>query len=254
MVARSQNGKPRVTSTTRKGGAKMRTSAPAFLIAGILALTASAKAGMIAMSFNELQIDEEVLNYYNGGCGSMGTCGGLNFGVSFDSAWRAELPDTYNRPGGKSALIDGPAIMNVPAGWSGDISFYSLGSLEVDFYDQQNGLGNMLLTWTVDTGGNFYPVHNYLSTPFYSAVFNASGAVHIDTLGTAEGLTPEPGTGQLSLLGIVGVFSLTALRRRLHSAGYRLGGKEGGRGSPAAKGQAWQTGRAPNYPIFRKEP
>ena len=204
----------------------MRTSAPAFLIAGILALTASAKAGMIAMSFNELQIDEEVLNYYNGGCGSMGTCGGLNFGVSFDSAWRAELPDTYNRPGGKSALIDGPAIMNVPAGWSGYISFYDWGSLgyleEVDFYDQQNGLGNLLLTWTIPLS---LSVNNSLPIPFYSAVFHVSGAVNIDTLGTAEGLTPEPGTGQLFLLGIVTVFSLTALRRRLHSAGYRLGGK-----------------------------
>ena len=87
----------------------MRTSAPAFLIAGILALTASAKAGMIAMSFNELQIDEEVLNYYNGGCGSMGTCGGpnSNYGVGFDSAWVAAPPDIYGDPGGKSALIYG---------------------------------------------------------------------------------------------------------------------------------------------------
>src|ERR1017187_7213851 len=107
---------------------------------------------MIAMSFNELQIGEEVLNYYNGGCGSMGTCGGpnSNYGVGFDSAWVAAPPDIYGDPGGKSALIYGSAIMNVPSGWSGYISFYDWGYLEeVDFYDQQNGLGNLLLTWTI---------------------------------------------------------------------------------------------------------
>ena len=132
----------------------MRTSTPAFLLAGILSLTASAKAGIVTISFDELQVGEEVLNYYNGGFGSLGTGPGPNFGVSFYSAWIAEPPDVYGHPGRRSAEISGDAIMNVAGDWSADwigyVSFYYFGAaLEVDFYDQQNGLGNLLATWNL---------------------------------------------------------------------------------------------------------
>jgi hypothetical protein len=96
----------------------------------------------------------------------------------------------------------------------------------VDFYDQESGFGNLLATWNL-------PPESYASFPpyrkgvqlFRSAVFHTAGIDHIDSLTNGALVIPEPVAGQLSLLGIVGICSLIALRRWLHSADYRTSGK-----------------------------
>ena len=145
-----------------------------------------------------MQVGEDVLNYYNGGFGSLGTGPGPSFGVIFAPGWIAGPPDVYGSPGGKSAAISGTGIMNVPAGWSGAVSFYYFGApLAVDFYDQQNGLGALVGTLNLPPEGSFFPAGAALPL-FRSAVF-LSGGDNIDALTNGGFVVPEPGTVQLWL-------------------------------------------------------
>jgi len=202
----------------------MRSFTPTFLIAGILALTASAKAGIVTISFDGLKSGEDVLGFYNGGFGSEGSGPGPSLGVIFAPGWIADPPDVYGYVDGKSALISGTATMNVPDGWSGAVSFYYLGApLVVSFYDQQNGLGTLVGTLSLGGDLEFDPAGAHHLPLFRSAVFSSSGD-RIDALTEGAFVIPEPGTAQLLLLA-VGVFSLTALSRRLHFAGYRTSGQ-----------------------------
>jgi len=89
----------------------MRRSTLAFVISGVCTLTASAAT---TISFDQLQAGEDVLNYYNGGLGSMGSGPGPSAGVIFSPGWIAGPPDAYSAPGGKSAAISGTATVNVP--------------------------------------------------------------------------------------------------------------------------------------------
>jgi hypothetical protein len=181
----------------------------AVLLAGILTLPAIANAGIITIGFDELQVGEDVLNYYNGGFGSLGTGPGPSYGVSFAPGWIAGPPDVYGAPDGKSAAISGQAIMNVSAGWSGPVSFYYMGSpLVVDFFDQQNGLGNLVGTLTLPAEVSFFPAGDALPL-FRSAVFTSTGD-RIDALTNGQFVVPEPATAQFFLLGMT-LFTLTTL-------------------------------------------
>jgi len=204
----------------------IKSSIPLFLIAGILTLTASAKAGIVTISFDGLKSGEDVLGFYNGGFGSEGSGPGLTLGVIFAPGWIAGPPDVYDGyADGESAAISGTATMNVPDGWSGVVSFYYQGApLVVNFYDQENGLGTLVGTLNLPAaGGSFMPAGADLPL-FRSAVFSSSGDDRIDALTEGAFVLPEPDTAQLLLLA-VGVFSLTALSRRLHFAGYRTSGQ-----------------------------
>jgi hypothetical protein len=211
---------------TRRAG--MRSSVPTFLIAGILTLAASAKAGIITISFNELQTGEDVQSYYNGGSGSLGTGPGPSLGVVFDPGWIVSPPDVYDGyHDGKSAVISGEAIVNVLGGWVGAASFYYEGAgLDVEFWDGPDGTGNEVRTLNnLPPEVGFFPVGDNISF-FRSVVLIPQGGTdRIDALTFApfEVVSPEPGTVELSLLAIVGVFSLTAMRRSRHSAGERFG-------------------------------
>jgi len=186
----------------------MRNFALVFVLSGVFATTARAVA---TISFDQLQVGEDVLNYYNGGFGNMGSGPGPSAGVIFSPGWIAGPPDTYGTPGGKSAAISGTAIVNVPAGWFGPTSFYYLGGpLTVNFYSQQNGLGSSLGTLNSPEESNFFATG--LSIPlFQSAVFLAPNGDRIDALTNGAFVVPEPGTVQLLLLA-AGFSRLIALR------------------------------------------
>jgi hypothetical protein len=193
----------------------MRASASALVLAGFLILPANTNAGPITtISFDDLQTGEDVLNYYNGGLGSLGSGPGPSLGVIFSPGWIVSPPDVYDgEPGGKSAYISGAATMDVPAGWSGPVSFYYFGGpLVVDFYSDQGGTGSLVQTLSLPGSDFFDPAGN--AVPFFeSAVFKSSGD-RIDALTNGALVIPEPSTFQLFLLGILGIgaVQLTALR------------------------------------------
>jgi hypothetical protein len=130
------------------------------LLGGILGLSAIAPASAAVLDFAGLngQAYEEVLNYYNGGTGSLGSGPGTNYGISFSSNAIAGAPTPYTNsamiPGGPGAqllfFLSGNAdIMNVTSGITKGFSFdYSApvytGSVTV--YSGLNGTGTALAT------------------------------------------------------------------------------------------------------------
>ena len=198
-----------------KGVFRLRHApASALVLAGILILAANTNADPITtISFDGLQTGEDVLNYYNGGFGSLGSGPGPSLGVMFSPGWIVSPPDVYDEPGGKSAYINRSATMNMPNGWSGLVSFYYLGGpLVVDFYSGPGGTGNLVQTLSLPGSDVFDPDGDKI--PFFeSAVFQSSGD-RIDALTHGAQVIPEPSTLQLFLLGILGIgaLQLTALR------------------------------------------
>jgi hypothetical protein len=193
----------------------MKTHASTFLIVAMLITTPGAEAAAIGASFNELQVGEDVLECYNGGFGNLGTGPGPHEGISFGPGWIAGPPDNYGEPGGKSGGISRVAIVNLHQGFAGPTGFYYIGApLVVDFYDQENGLGT--LVWEFDLppagGGQHFGGLAGGTVPFFkSEVFRSTGN-RIDSLVFGAQPLPEPGTLELSLLGVA-VLSLAGLSR-----------------------------------------
>lgn len=162
------------------------------------------------ISFNELQTGEDVLDYYNGGFGSLGTGPGPSYDVTFSPGWIVSPPDVYGLPTGKSASLSGVATMNVSAGWFGPTSFYYSGSgLVVDFYSLENGAGTLVGSLNLPGETFFYPAGQDLPL-FRSAVFYPVAPTRIDALTNGFLVIAEPSALKLFLFGIT-VISLAAL-------------------------------------------
>ena len=122
-----------------------------FLLVAIVFTVVDAKADPLngfALSFNELQFGEDVLDYYNGGFGGAGSGPGPALGLSFTPGLIAVEGDVYLDPDGKAAELDAPeVVMNISGGFSGLVQFYVLGGpIDVAFYDELDGLGNLVGT------------------------------------------------------------------------------------------------------------
>lgn len=178
-----------------------------FLLVAIVFTVVDAKAdplGGFSLSFNELQFGEDVLEYYNGGLGGAGSGPGPALGLSFTPGLIAVEGDVYGDPDGKAAELDAPeVIMNVSAGFSGLVQFYLGGPIDVAFYDELDGLGN--LVGTISSPGS--DVVNETLAEFHSAVFSGTtGITRIDqlSLGPPGGplLVPEPSALLLLATGI----------------------------------------------------
>jgi hypothetical protein len=197
----------------------MRASLYAVLIALLLFMPVSAKADdIVTISFDELNVGEDVVEFYNGGLGSQGTGPVASLGISFSSGWIAGPPNVYPyQPNGNSVEISGIAIMNVHAGWSDSISFYYYGGdLLIGFYEQENGLGDPVATWDLPGQPDFFPAGGELPL-FRSAVFNSSSGNRIDALTKGAYVVPEPTSLVLLLTGFGAFMWFVALeaKRRL---------------------------------------
>ena len=123
-----------------------------------------ADAAVVSLDFEGLQNSEQILNFYNGGTGSLGSAG-PNYGISFgpDSL---VIIDSDNDGSGNFAneptpntvafFVSGPGnLMNVAAGFDTGFSFYYSSSLagSVTIFDGLNGTGTQLAQ--VNLGVNF---------------------------------------------------------------------------------------------------
>mgnify|MGYP006280007557 CR=1 FL=1 len=148
-------------------------------VAAYLGLAGGAQALVVTLDFEGLQNLEEVLGFYDGGAGSLGSSGGTDFGVEFEPGAVAIIdsdaggsgnfggeptPDTILFfPSGSSA------VMNVADGFESGFSFFYAAPDEpgvVEVYDQVGAAGTLLaslsLPLTPDTGapdptGRFSP-------------------------------------------------------------------------------------------------
>ena len=132
----------------------------------LLPVLAAAQTTTFTLTFEGLQDNEAILNYYNGGLGGSGSGPGPNYGVVFGSGALAIISILdggsgnvqYNPSGDTVAyfLQGGGLIMNVPAGFSTGFSFYYAAAQQsgsVTVYDGPNGTGNVLATVTLPVTG-----------------------------------------------------------------------------------------------------
>jgi hypothetical protein len=209
------------------------------LVTVFLLFCTQAFAGTVVLTFEGLKDQEQILNFYNGGTGSLGSSG-PNYGIYFGNSALA-LIDADNGGSGNFAnepspdtiaffLSGGNLVMNVAAGFDTGFSFFytSAASASVTVYDGLDATGNVLgvvnlatnynINCTGDPTGSFChwdPIGVAFSGTAMSVSFAGSAnQVGFDniTLGAGTpGGAPEPAT--LVLFG-VGLVSLLGLRKK----------------------------------------
>lgn len=108
------------------------------------------------IDFEGFQNDERVLNYYDGGLGSLGSGPGPDYNITFNSNTRATKSSDFvlNPPSGVAAasfVIQG-IVLNAPDGLIDELSFfYSSKNQAGNFtiYDGLAGTGNILKSVTL---------------------------------------------------------------------------------------------------------
>lgn len=119
----------------------------------------------VVLTFEGLQNVEEVLNYYDGGFGSLGSGPGPNYGITFGSGTYSKISvldgGTGNFSGNPSGITSitflsgSSVIMNVPAGFTTGFSFYYSAPFytgSVTVYDANNNVLQVLALPLTGTG------------------------------------------------------------------------------------------------------
>jgi len=192
------------------------------------------------LTFEGLQHLEEVLNFYNGGTGSMGSSG-PHYGVAFGGAIAGieDLSNFTNEPSPVTAitfLSGGSTIMNVASGFTGSLSFwYSSVDFNgsVNIFDGLNGTGNVLATVPLPalgsdgTSGRPFDRWQQVVVPFVGVAKSAdfSGATNrigfdditFSNLNPPIGVpeVPEPGSVAFFSCMVIGGVCFLRLRRRV---------------------------------------
>jgi hypothetical protein len=194
---------------------------------------------------------EQVLEYYNGGAGGLGSTGGTNYGISFgsDALSCSGQPggscNTAMIPGGPGAnavfFLTGPGdIMNVAGGFDTGFSFFYSAASDpgvVTVWSGLDGTGTLLATFNLAATGDGSGVPGCEGTNFcpyiaagvtfagtaesvnFSGTANQIGFADI-TLGSADagGTPPVPEPSGLALM-LAGAGAVVAsLRRRARKA------------------------------------
>jgi hypothetical protein len=227
------------------------------LAALVAVLTLTATAGTVVLTFEGLQDQEPVLNYYNGGTGGLGSGPGPSDGITFGSDSLAVISllnggsgNFDQEPSCCTAVffLSGPGdIMDVPAGFTTGFSFFYSANFagSVTVYSGLDATGSVLATLALPTtpdGGllsacgftdfcPFSPVGVSFAGTAMSVDFSGT-ANHIAfddiTLGSAtagggSSATPEPGAFSLLGIGLASLLAISLRQRKL-----RLSERAGG--------------------------
>ena len=200
----------------------------AVVLCSILLVSAAfAPARAQTMTFEGLKDGEQILNYYNGGLGNLGSGPGPNYGVVFGSSAVTYIESAHGGTGNfqnepspttvTTFLSGGGAVMNVAGGFTTGLSFYYAAAVfpgVVTVYSGPNATGTVLATLTLPvTGdrcnGSIYDFSCWSPTGVafsgvaqsvnFSGTVDAIGFDNI-TLGSASPLTAVPA---LSVWGAV---------------------------------------------------
>src|SRR5580765_3467875 len=169
---------------------------------------------IISLDFNDLKVDEEVLGYYNGGLGSLGTGPGPAFGVTFTSDFVTVPFGVFGPPDLSEQLTSDSGIMNVAAGFSGGFSFYYANSGSLLLYSGLDGTGSLVGSLLLPDEGGFGATGLVILTPFESAVFNGNGLL-LDNITFAPGgelVIPEPSSISLLWIGLAAILTARCWR------------------------------------------
>ena len=128
-------------------------------VAILSALVLAPQAGALSLDFEGLKNQEDVLEFYNGGVGSIGSSG-VDYGISFTAGAQALIDsdvvgptggDFANEPTGDTVafwLTGSDLLMNVAGGFDTGFSFFYSSSTvaTVTVFDALDGGGNSLGT------------------------------------------------------------------------------------------------------------
>jgi len=183
----------------------------AILSSFLLLLVAVVAARADVLDFNNLQIGEQVLGYYDGGKGSLGTGPGPNFGITFTSDFVTVDQGVFGPPFQGEELTSTSGIMDVAQGFSGSFSFYytNLGAdASVKLYTGIDGGGTLLDTITLGTSATFAATGAVEAQQFESAVFAGDATTLVfDNITLGGGLVlPEPSSVWLLFTVVLAVY------------------------------------------------
>jgi PEP-CTERM motif len=169
--------------------------------------------------FNTLQLGEQVLNYYDGGFGSLGSGPGPNFGITFTSDFAIVnqgviFPDFDILQGAQ--LTSASGTMNVNGGFSGPFSFYYEGgspSTSAELFSGLDGTGTQVGNLSLTPEGGFFPAGDIFPN-FESVVFlSTPNTLVIDNVTFGGLVLPEPSMLGLFTVGLVGLGFWRRVRR-----------------------------------------
>lgn len=215
----------------------MKRLAAVVLALGAMAMMAGvASANVITLTFEGLQDEEPILNYYNGGTGGFGSGPGPNYGIAFSSDSLALISYTAGGSGNFTNAPSGDTIafflsgagdtMNVAAGFTTGFSFYYAAAYDgsVSVYSGPDGTGTLLANLALPATPNPYtqwvPIGVSFAGTAESVIFSgAANYIGFDdiTLGASlpPGATPEPSACLIALVGGLGFAGYGWRRRRL---------------------------------------
>jgi len=186
-------------------------SRPAILVFATIVCPCGLLAAPIAgdaLTFDGLRNGEQVLAYYDGGFGSLGSGPGPMSGVSFTTGLAA---DSTTISFGPSAIVTASSVtMNLDTTWSGVLSFYFVGNGSVQFYSGTSATGSLVASYQLV----YPPFFPFGAVPgsFRSAVFApAPGSqLLLDSVTFGAEVIPEPST---AILCVCSIALILAFRR-----------------------------------------
>src|SRR5581483_1457288 len=153
-----------------------------------------------SLTFDGLKNGEQILNYYSGGFGSLGSGPGPSYGVTFTAGLAAD--STVIAFGPTAAVTASRVAMDLDSPFSQIVSFYFAGNGTVSFYSGPNATGSLLHSYTL-TYPPFFPFSG-VPGAFESAVFTPVGAtLRLDSITFGAAVVPEPSVAMLVIMGIM---------------------------------------------------
>ena len=184
-----------------------------FLFTLIIAGSLPAQAIPFTLDFGGLQNNEQILNFYNGGTGSLGSGPGTNYGIFFNPTVVA-VSDVPPYGPNIVAEVNNISLMNVSGGFN-LLSFYYESSGPGTIFIQSGlfGAGSQLAEIQLTASSTWTAAGTTFNGTAMSVVFEVPPGTKFDQITDANFVIPEPSSLLLLATGLASL--IPECRRRL---------------------------------------